>query len=141
MEVWQVWGVIGIVLIIVEMFTPALFFLNLALAAIITGAASYYANLDLTAQVIVFAASSVVLLVFLRPLLLNAQQKPDETGVEAKYFGQSAKVTEKITKESGRIAIFGEVWDARNVSDEEIEGNESVKIVGRDGLTMIVEKI
>lgn len=82
MEVWQVWGVIGILLIIVEMFTPVLFFLNLAIAAIITGVVSYYTALNGTWQVLVFAGASIVLLAFLRPILLKIKDTPDKTGMD-----------------------------------------------------------
>lgn len=140
MEVWQVWGVIGILLIIVEMFTPVLFFLNLAIAAIVTGAVSYYMPLSGTVQVLIFAAASVVLLAFLRPMLLKIKNSPEKTGMDT-YLGQSAKVTQKITSDSGRITLFGEAWDARSANNEEINENETVKIVSRDGLTMFVEKI
>ncbi len=140
MEVWQVWGVIGILLIIVEMFTPVLFFLNLAIAAIITGVVSYYTPLNGTWQVLVFAAASIVLLAFLRPILLKIKDTPDKTGMDT-YIGQEAKVTQKITKDSGRIALFGEAWDARSLNDNAIDENEAVRIVSRDGLTMYVEKI
>jgi len=140
MEVWQVWGIIGILLILLEMFTPVLFFLNLAIAAIITGVVSFYVPLTRTGQVITFAAASIVLLAFLRPMLMKIKESPEETGMET-YINQSAKVTQKITKNSGRIALFGEAWDARSADGLDIDENETVKVVSRDGLTLIVEKI
>lgn len=140
MEVWQLWGVIGILLIIVEMFTPVLFFLNLAIAAIVTGTVSYYISLSGTEQVLIFAAASVILLAFLRPMLLKIKDAPEKTGMDT-YLGQKAKVTQKITSDSGRIALFGEVWDARSACENEINEGETVKIVSRDGLTMFVEKV
>lgn len=141
MEVWQIWGLAGVALVILEMFTPAMFFLNLAIAAIITGVSVYYTGISTMWQVVVFAASSVILLAFLRPLLLKAKDEPEKTGVKAAYYGQSAKVTEKITKDSGRISIFGEAWDARTQSGAEVEVGEFVKILYCKNLTMIVEKI
>lgn len=141
MEVWQIWGIAGIILIIVEMFTPALFFLNLALAAIITGIAAFYHEFSVTGQVIIFAVASILLLAFLRPLLLKSTEERGQTGVEAIYYGQIAKVTKSITKEGGRIAIFGEAWDAKSANGEEIKEDESVKIISCKGLTMIVEKV
>ncbi len=140
MEVWQIWGVVGLLLIIVEMFTPVLFFLNLALAAILTGAATLYLPLSPALQVVLFAVSATLLVCFFRPILLKFVDAPDKTGMNT-YLGQEAKVTQKITAESGRIAIFGEAWDARSANGDEINENETVKIISRDGLTMFVEKI
>lgn len=140
MEVWQIWGVVGLLLIIVEMFTPVLFFLNLALAAIITGSVTFYLPLSPALQVVIFAVSSTILVSFLRPMLVKIRETPDKTGMNT-YLGQEAKVTQKVTAESGRIAIFGEAWDARSANGEEFNENETVKIISRDGLTMYVEKI
>ena len=41
MEMWQMWAVAGAVLVILEMFTPAMFFLNLALACFGVAAAAF----------------------------------------------------------------------------------------------------
>ena len=78
---------------------------------------------------------------FLRPLLLKTKKTPAQSGIEAKYIGKEAKVVNKITKEGGRIAIYGEEWKAKTRNDEEISESEIVKIISNDGLTMIVEKI
>lgn len=139
MEIWQVWGVIGILLIIIEMFTPVLFFLNLAIAAIVTGVLSYYVSMSSTAQVLTFSVLSIIFIAFLRPMLLKIKDTPENTGMDT-YLGQSAKVIQKITSDAGRITVFGEAWDARSANGEEIDEGETVKIVSRDGLILFVEK-
>lgn len=141
MDIWQIWGIIGIVFVVIEIFTPVLFFLNLALAAIITGCFVYYLKINFTEQLILFSVLAFVLLFFLRPLLIRSKKTPAQSGIDAKYIGQNAKVVNKVTKESGRIAIYGEEWNARVTEDIVIEENELVKIVSNDGLIMIVEKI
>ena len=141
MEIWQLWGILGIIFIIIEMATPALFFLNLAFAAVIVGVVAYYVSLSLTLQITIFAVMSVLFLVFLRPFLMKVKSEPEKTGVKAAYYGQQATVTEKITGSAGRIAIFGEAWDARSEDGQEIEANSIVQIVCNEGLTMIVRKI
>jgi len=140
MEVWQLWGVFAVILFVIEMFTPALFFLNLALAAVAMAIIAYFVQLSGAWQVTLFAVLSVPLLVFLRPFLLNLRDSKDTTGLEATYYGKEAKVTEKITDNSGRITIFGEAWDARTNDGIEIEAGETVVIKNRKDLTMIVSK-
>ena len=140
MEVWQLWGVFAVILFVIEMFTPALFFLNLALAAVAMAIIAYFVQLSGAWQVTLFAVLSVPLLVFLRPFLLNLRDSKDTTGLEATYYGKEAKVTEKITENSGRITIFGEAWDARTKDGIEIEAGETVVIKNRKDLTMIVSK-
>ena len=58
-----------------------------------------------------------------------------------KYKGKTAVVTEKITPESGRIAIYGETWQAKTKNGEEIEEGSQVKIVKIDSIVMYVEKV
>ncbi len=141
MEVWQLWGVLGIILVILEMFTPALFFLNLALAAILVGAVTYFYPVLFVTQCVAFVVASALLVLFLRPILLRVKDEPEKTGVKAIYYGQSAKVTEKITANSGRISIFGEAWEARTKSGAEVDVDKNVKILYCEKLTMIVEEI
>ncbi len=141
MEIWQLWGVLGIFFIIIEMTTPVLFFLNLAFSAVIVGIIAYYVNISLTLQITIFAVMSIMFLVFLRPFLMKIKEEPDKTGVKAAYYGQQATVTERITDKTGRIAVFGEAWDARSEDNQSIEEGAIVQIVNSQGLVMIVKKI
>lgn len=140
MEFWQLWGVLAVVLFVIEMLTPALFFLNLSLAAVVMAIITYFVVLSGAWQFTLFAVLSIPLLAFLRPFLLHLRDSKDTTGLEATYYGKEAKVTEKITENSGRITIFGEAWDARTRDGIEIEAGETVVIKNRKDLTMIVSK-
>ena len=141
MEIWQLWGITGVILFILEMFTPALFFLNLALAALVTAVAVYFVPLTGTVQITIFVVLSALMIAFLRPLLLKVKNEPEQSGVKASYYGKEAKVTQKITANGGRITIFGEAWDARSVDGSEIYTDSTVRIVRCENLTMYVEKI
>lgn len=141
MDIWQIWGIIGIIFIVIEIFTPVLFFLNLAFAALLTGVGVYFLKINFTEQLILFSILAFVLLIFLRPIMLKTKKQPAQSGIEAKYIGQCVKVVQKITKDGGRIAIYGEEWNAKTQNEEEILENELVKIIANDGLVMIVEKI
>ena len=44
MHLWELLGIIGIAFLILEMFTPSMFFLNFSLAAFITAVISVYTN-------------------------------------------------------------------------------------------------
>lgn len=140
MEIWQIWCVFGLLLLILEMFTPALFFLNLAFAAFFT-AIFAHSGVTFISQTIVFSITSVLLIIFLRPfILLKIKTNNAQTGVEAKYIGHEAKVINEITKTSGRISIYGEDWNARTLNGENIPVDSVVKIVKNESLIMYVEK-
>lgn len=141
MEVWQIWCVFGLLLLILEMFTPALFFLNLALAAFFTAILAYF-GISYIVQTVFFALISSLLILFLRPFLVSKlRSNNSQTGIGAKYIGHEAKVIKEVTKTSGRIALYGEDWDARTLNDEVIPVDSVVNIIKNDSLILFVEKL
>ena len=140
MLVWHFLCVIGIAFVILEIFTPSMFFLNFALAAFITAGISLI-TLNKFALVLAFFLLSFLSFAFLRPILLRRNSKDTETGMEGKYIGQIVKVIEPITKYSGAITIYDERWEARVESDETIPAGSEVKIIKNESLVLIVEKI
>ena len=140
MLVWQFLCVIGIAFVILEIFTPSMFFLNFALAAFITAGFSLI-TLNKFALVLAFFLLSFLSFVFLRPIILRRNSKDTETGMEGKYIGKTAKVTEEVTAERGVITIYGERWEARCENGEVIPAGAEVKILRNDSLIMYVTKI
>lgn len=140
MLAWHFLCVIGIAFVILEIFTPSMFFLNFALAAFITAGISLI-TLNKFALVLAFFLLSFLSFVFLRPILLRRNSKDTETGMEGKYIGKTAKVTEDVTAERGVITIYGERWDARCENGEVIPAGTEVKILRNDSLIMFVAKI
>lgn len=140
MLAWQFLCIVGIAFVILEIFTPSMFFLNFALAAFITAGFSLI-TLNKFALVIVFFMLSFLSFAFLRPILLRRHSKDTETGIEGKYIGKIAKVAEEITAERGVITIYGERWEARTENGEVIPAGAEVKILRNDSLIMYVTKI
>ena len=142
MELWLVWVIAGIVFFIIELFTPILFFLNLAIAAFLGGAVAAYYGLAGIWQTLIFAVVAGILLGFLRPLLIKNVKKEDTTtGLDEKYIGQIAKTIKTTGANDGRVTIYGEEWSARSNDGNEIAENTEVKIIRNEGTVFFVEKI
>ena len=139
MELWQIIGIICVGLVILEIFTPAMFFLNLAIGAFITGVVSIWYK-DIAGLMIIFAVLSTIMIIFIRPMLFKKTPDENKTGIEGKYIGKTAKVEADITKDAGVISIYGERWEARVESDETIETGSEVRILRNDSLIMFVER-
>lgn len=137
---WQILCIAGIGFVILEIFTPSMFFLNFALAAFITAVISLFVTKTIW-LVLSFFVLSFVSFIFLRPLILSRFSKSTETGIQDKYINKKARVTEEITCNSGVISIYGERWDARIDSGEAIPVGCEVKIIRNESLIMYVEKI
>lgn len=137
MVIWQILCIIGISFLILEIFTPSMFFLNFALAAFLTAIASYWvANLFML--VLIFFVLSFLSFIFLRPVILKRFSKETNTGMEDKYIGKIVKVEEEITENKGVISIYGERWEARTENGEIIPQGADAKILRNDSLIMIV---
>lgn len=137
MVIWQILCIIGISFLILEIFTPSMFFLNFALAAFLTAIASYWVA-NLFTLVIIFFVLSFLSFIFLRPVILKRFSKETNTGMEDKYIGKIVKVEEEITENKGVISIYGERWEARTENGEIIPQGADAKILRNDSLIMIV---
>lgn len=140
MEIWQIWCVVAFIFIIVEILTPAMFFLNLAFASFIVSFLAYF-NLDITLQVILFAIVSLIGILILRPYMLKKETTKQKTGIEEKYINKYAKVIEEINEFQGAVTIYGERWLAREKNNNVVSVNEEVKIIANEGTLFIVEKL
>lgn len=139
LQLWHLWCISGVLFFIIEMFTPVLFFFNLGLACFITSIGAYL-GLALIYQVLVFALFSAIFLIWLRPFLFKKKNGDKPETIEM-YVGKTAHVIETTDEEKGRIAIFGEEWQAKSLNGEVIEKGNYAKIVKNDSIIMYIVPI
>jgi len=140
MALWQFICIIGVAFVILEIFTPSMFFLNFAVAAFISAIVSVYVQHKFT-LVLVFFVFSFLSFAFLRPMLLRRNSKETETGLEGKYIGKRARVIEDVSENKGVITIYDERWEARTCDGSVIPAGSEICIIKNDGLVMIVTRI
>jgi membrane protein implicated in regulation of membrane protease activity len=140
MHLWQILSICGIAFLILEMFTPSLFFLNFSLSAFICAILSCYTKNIYTLS-IAFFVFSFVSFIFLRPIIMKRFNKSKETGINGKYIDKIAKAETEITSTSGVITIYGERWDARSENSTVIPQGSEVKIVRNDSIIMYVTEL
>ena len=138
MGAWQILAGLGLIFLILEMTIPTMFFLNFAVGAFVTAVCSIYIY-NWTTLIIIFVSVSLLSLLLLRPMLVKKTNKSQETGINAKYIGKTAKVIETVTENAGVISIYDERWEAR--ADHEIPVNNKVEIVKNESLIMYVKEI
>lgn len=141
MYLWQVFIIVGLISLILEMVAPSMFFLNLAAAGFLTAIIAVFVTnwVNLT---LIFIFLSILAIIFLRPVLIkHRKSKEQETGMEGKYIGKIVKVKEPVGKFSGAITIYDERWEARCDTEEPIPAGSEVRIVNYDSLVLTVERI
>ncbi|MBR4106698.1 MAG: NfeD family protein [Alphaproteobacteria bacterium] len=141
MEWWQIFSIIGLTFLILEMLVPSMFFFNLAFAGFITAIVAVWLS-DWIWLTIIFSVLALLSILLLRPLMLRSRKtKEQTTGMESKYVGKVVKVIEPIGRLSGAITVYDERWEARADVNEPIAKGEAVKIIKYDSLVLTVEKI
>ena len=137
MVLWQLLAICGIAFLILEMFTPSMFFLNFSLASFICAVLSLYTK-NPYVLVIAFFIFSFVSFIFLRPIIMKKLSKSQETGINSKYIDKIAKAETEITGSSGVISIYGERWEARSENGAVIPQGSEVKIIRNESIIMYV---
>ena len=143
MDIWIILIIISFVFLIIEMLTPTMFFINLAVATACTAIFAFFGVAPLLLTII-FSVVAIVTIAFVRPILLKQMnEKKCETGLTDKYIGKKAKVVQTITKDSGRVSIYGEEWNAKLLNEDvnEVAIGEDVEIVSNDSIIFMVKKI
>jgi len=141
MEFWQIFSVIAVIALILEIVVPSAFFLNFAFAGIVVAVLSLFVPIW-NVLIVSFIVLSLLSIWLIRPILLRKKDgKNYQTGLDGKYIGKIAKVTETVTKNSGTISIYDERWDARSQHGEEIPSGSDVRIVRNDSLVLYVEQV
>ncbi|WP_291859478.1 nodulation protein NfeD [Bradyrhizobium sp.] len=135
--------VLGIALMIGEAFTPGIGVLGIGgLAAFIAGA--YFliegagADIDIAVSlplIIGMAATTALLIFGVIAAAMEARRRVPVTGAE-QIIGSIGQVV-AWQDATGQIRVLGEVWNAR--AARPLQTGDTVRVVGRDGLTLIVD--
>jgi membrane protein implicated in regulation of membrane protease activity len=138
MTLLAVWLALALLAGIVEVIVPALVFLFVAVAALLT---AVLAGLGASAavQIVFFAAASLLLLLVVRPLF--ASKRIGGAGVPSRteaLLGKLAHVTEAIdpVRGTGRVNVAGEDWAARSAAP--VPAGAEVRVDGADGIVLLV---
>ena len=143
MEVYLIWLIVAIALVIFEICSATFGAICFAIGA---GFSSLVAGLgaNLTWQIVIFAVVSLLTFVFLRPFMLKFMDRKSEdikTNAEA-LIGRKGIVSERIDTEqhTGRVAIDGDDWKAVSEDGSIIEKGVSVEIVKMDSIIVTVKQ-
>jgi membrane-bound serine protease (ClpP class) len=135
--------ILGMALMVAEAFTPGVGILGVGgLIAFVAGAiflfegSGWDIEVSLTWPVIIGATLTTAVVIFgIVAAAAKAYKRPALTGSE-EMIGSRGEVVEWVGT-SGRVHIHGEMWSAR--AERPFQTKEKVRVVGRDGLTLIVE--
>jgi len=137
---WMIWIAIGLVCLIIEIFTPGFLFMSFGVGAIITGLFSIL-NISLPIQISIFIFVTFIIFLFMRKISKKIiSQASEETNIFA-LNGKTGIVTKEILLEArGYVKVGGEEWSAISDKNEIIENGVKVIINSVEGNKLIVSK-
>jgi len=143
MEVYYIWLIVAILLVIFEIcsatFGAICFAIGAGFSALAAGLGA-----NITWQIVIFAVVSMLTFIFLRPIVirfLDKKSKDVKTNADA-LVGRKAIVSERIdaAQHTGRVAIDGDDWKAVSEDGSVIEKGTEVEIVKLDSIILTVKQ-
>ena len=140
-NMWQVWAVVSIVCLILELSSGDFFIICFSIGAVFAIIAAVI-GLNIYWQLFIFAIFSLLSIFFVRPVALRWLHKnePNRASNADALIGRTGKVIEAINvTEPGYVQIDGDLWKA--VSDDTIEEGETVRVIDRESAIITVETL
>ena len=139
---WQIWGIIAVLCLILELSSGDFFIICFSIGAVfsIIGAAI---GLSIYWQIFIFAVFSLLSVLFVRPVALRWLHKnePNRASNADALLGRTGKVTEAIPADgNGYVQIDGDLWKAVT-SGADIPVGTTVRVVGRESTIVSVETL
>lgn len=141
-NLWQLWVLVTVVCLILELTSGDLFILCFSIGALVTAVLSAF-GLGFYGQLAVFVVASVLSILFVRPSLvrrLHGRKKERLSNADA-LIGRIGRVSEAIEQGGyGRVAIDGDDWKAVSSDGTYVPMGQNVRVVGRESIIITVEK-
>ncbi|MDP9497014.1 MAG: NfeD family protein [Actinomycetota bacterium] len=133
-----VWLVAGLALLGAELLTLDLLLLMLGLAALVTAGAALVVD-PFALQLVVFAATSGLLLVGVRPFARRALEVRALPSGNERLIGRRATVVEPVGADAGQVRMDGELWRARTyLGGPELPAQSAAVVAAVEGATLRV---
>lgn len=143
METYHLLIIIGITLLVVEIFTITFFFASVSVGLFLAALANY---LDFTIenQIYIFSAGVIVTFFAIRPLFNKIAYNSDKKKTNRdSMIGEIGLVTKIVGGEDapGLVKLNGDIWKAVTKNKEPIDENTRVEIKDIDSIVLIVKKV
>ena len=143
---FSLWLGSGIFLMAIEFLVPGLVMVFVGLGSLTVALGMHLGYIDeIVQQFITFFISSIIYLLTLRFLVLRfvpSVTRKENIDEDEEVMGSIVEIVADINSgEFGRVEHSGSSWQARAEGDQTILKGEQVKIIGRDNITWIVQKI
>jgi membrane protein implicated in regulation of membrane protease activity len=144
---WILWTVLGVILIIAEVFTPGFVLLWFGVGALAAALASFL-GLGLVGQFLIFISLSIALTALSRTIFANYfTRRGDSSGLKTGAAALPGKVGTVVTSSrgalnEGAVKVFGSTWTAYPAEGEPpLEAGDRVVVERLQGASIYVRRV
>lgn len=144
LPMWAIWLIASGVFFLGEIFTISFLLFWPGVGAFLAFLVSLIVPENLLIQILVFVISTVLMIIFTKPLINKLFKNKDNTSMNnSAVLGKKGIVIKKMDKDNpvGQVKVNGELWSAiKSDKDKAINVGESVIIEKIDGVKLLVRK-
>jgi membrane protein implicated in regulation of membrane protease activity len=134
------WWILGLILLILEVFAPGAFFLWMGVSAGIVGAIAWLVPaLSVEWQMLIFTIIAVISVVAWRSYQRSHPTETDQPALNRRgeqYVGRIFTLDHPIVNGVGRIRVDDTSW---RIQGPDVESGTKVRVIGVDGVNLVVE--
>ena len=142
-HLWQIWAVVAVICLILELTAGDFFIICFSIGAFFTAIAAAL-GMGIYVQLLTFAVFTLISLFWVRPFAQRYLHKGEDNRVSNAdaLLGRQGRVVETIKADGfGRVQIDGDIWKAVTNESADIPKGTNVRVVGREStiITVVIE--
>jgi|SRR5690606_38528009 len=134
-----IWFILGFILFLLEFALPGLILFFFAVGAWIVALLTFFFDISINLQLIIFLGTSIITILLFRKSLKNIMwSRKNATEIEDEFIGKIGIAETFIGPgQNGKVDFKGTSWDAK--SNDIIEKGENVTVIGNESILLIVK--
>ena len=140
-HLWQMWAVIAVVCLILELTAGDFFIICFSIGAVFAVITAAVGG-GIYLQLLMFAVFTLISLFWVRPFAQRYLHKGEDNRVSNAdaLIGRQGRVVEAVKADGfGRVQIDGDIWKAVTNETADIPEGSNVRVVGRESTIITVE--
>ena len=142
-HLWQMWAVIAVVCLILELMAGDFFIICFSIGAVFAAITAAVGG-GIYLQLLMFAVFTLISLFWVRPFAQRYLHKGEDNRVSNAdaLLGRQGRVVETVQADGyGRVQIDGDIWKAVTKETADIPAGSNVRVIGRESTIITVEII
>ena len=142
-HLWQMWAVVAVVCLILELMAGDFFIICFSIGAVFAAITAAVGG-GFYLQLLMFAVFTLISLFWVRPFAQRYLHKGEDNRVSNAdaLLGRQGRVVETVQADGfGRVQIDGDIWKAVTKETADIPAGSNVRVIGRESTIITVETI